>query len=237
MMQGTPAGVSEKRPSRQRILRSVAIPSRSIYEELVGFAGEARSTGYTCGRNTHGLVTIHTSCSCSPQRGTCATHPHSLYNVISQPTRRLALYITRSSSNITNTVNMAVTPPSESPRKLLWASVYKQLLRHAAPDSRHNYDFLSFVPSFRGADDAVARATSLQCYKEAKTLLVTSDNSLEGLRHQDVDRRHQEQDDEQGLGDPPRIGEEGRLGLLALLLLECLRIAIDQLLVVPHPHE
>lgn len=79
---------------------------------------------------------------------------------------------------------MAVTPPSEPPRKLLWATVYKQLLRHAIPDSRHNYDFLSAVPSFRGADDAVARATSLPCYQAAKTILITSDNSLEGLRHQ-----------------------------------------------------
>jgi 5-formyltetrahydrofolate cyclo-ligase len=110
--------------------------------------------------------------------------PTTSHDVISQPTRRLALHITRSSPNTTNIANMAVSPPSESPRKLLWATVYKQLLRHAAPDSRHNYDFLSFVPSFRGADDAVARATSLPCYKEAKTLLVTSDNSLEGLRHQ-----------------------------------------------------
>ena len=63
--------------------------------------------------------------------------------------------------------------------------------------------------------------------------LVESVLGVEDLRHQDVDRRHQEQDDDQRLGDPLRIGEEGGLGLLALLL-EHLQVAIDHLLVVPH---
>jgi 5-formyltetrahydrofolate cyclo-ligase len=149
-------------------------------------------------------------------------HTHHVDDVILQPTRRLAPYITLSSPNTTTVANMAVTPPSESPRKLLWASVYKQLLRHALPDSRHNYDFLSFVPSFRGLDDAVARAVSLPCYKAAKTLLVTSDNSLEGLRHQAL------KDGKKVLVgtyrlrrgfvllDPQRIGE-GRLEVAACL--------------------
>lgn len=77
---------------------------------------------------------------------------------------------------------MAVPASSEPPHKLLWAGVYQQLLRHAISDSRFNYDFLKFTPDFRGSSEAVARVTELHCYKDAKTVLVTSDNSLEGLR-------------------------------------------------------
>lgn len=76
-----------------------------------------------------------------------------------------------------------VSPPCKSPRKLLWAGVYQQLLRHAVPDSRFNYDFLKFTPDFRRSEDACARVVQLQCYKDASTILVTSDNSLEGLRY------------------------------------------------------
>lgn len=78
---------------------------------------------------------------------------------------------------------MAVPPPPSSPHKLLWANVYQQLLRHALPDSRFNLDFLNATPNFRGSPDAITRITNLPCYKTAHTLLVTSDNSLEGLRH------------------------------------------------------
>lgn len=78
---------------------------------------------------------------------------------------------------------MAVPASPESPHKLLWAAVYQQLLRHALPDSRFNYDFLKFTPDFRGSEHTVKRVVELQCYKDAKTVLVTSDNSCEGLRH------------------------------------------------------
>ncbi|KAH6620506.1 hypothetical protein C7974DRAFT_435844 [Boeremia exigua] len=73
--------------------------------------------------------------------------------------------------------------PESSPRKLLWAGVYQQLLRHALPDSRFNCDFLKVTPDFRGSSDAVARVARLPCYRDADTILVTSDSSLEGLRH------------------------------------------------------
>ncbi len=73
-------------------------------------------------------------------------------------------------------------PASESPRKQLWARVYQQLLQRAVPDSRFNYDFLKFTPDFSGSADAVARVAALQCYKDADTILITSDSSLEGLR-------------------------------------------------------
>jgi 5-formyltetrahydrofolate cyclo-ligase len=78
---------------------------------------------------------------------------------------------------------MVVPALSDSPHKLLWAGVYQQLLRHAIPDSRFNYDFLKFTPDFRGSADAVDRVATLPCYQNAKTILATSDNSLEGLRY------------------------------------------------------
>jgi 5-formyltetrahydrofolate cyclo-ligase len=43
---------------------------------------------------------------------------------------------------------------------------------------------LSFTPDFRGSDNAVNRVLSLPCYKDARTILVTCDNSLERLRCQ-----------------------------------------------------
>ncbi|KZM28638.1 5-formyltetrahydrofolate cyclo-ligase [Ascochyta rabiei] len=78
---------------------------------------------------------------------------------------------------------MAIPTSSELPHKLLWAGVYPQLLRYAVPDSRFNYDFLKFTPDFRGSSDTVERIAKLSCYKEARTILVTGDNSVEGLRH------------------------------------------------------
>lgn len=78
---------------------------------------------------------------------------------------------------------MVVPTSSESPLKMLWAGVYQKLLPHAVPDSRFNLDFLQFTPDFRGSADAVTRIAELPCYITAKTLLVTNDNSLEGLRY------------------------------------------------------
>lgn len=77
----------------------------------------------------------------------------------------------------------APAPTSDARRKLLWAGVYQQLLRHALPDSRFHYDFLKFAPDFRRSSEAVARVAELPCYRDATTLLVTADNSLERLRH------------------------------------------------------
>ncbi|KAF1842311.1 uncharacterized protein K460DRAFT_291668 [Cucurbitaria berberidis CBS 394.84] len=72
---------------------------------------------------------------------------------------------------------------SDERRKIIWAHVYQELLRNAIPDSRFNYDFLSFTPDFRGSASAVDRVVELPCYINASTLLVTSDNSLEQLRY------------------------------------------------------
>lgn len=73
---------------------------------------------------------------------------------------------------------------AEAKRKRIWACVYRELVRLAIPDSRFNLDFLSFAPDFRGSAAAVNRVVEQTCYKDARTLLITCDNSLEGLRYQ-----------------------------------------------------
>lgn len=77
---------------------------------------------------------------------------------------------------------MSSPESSDDSRKLVWARVYQDLIRHAVPDSRFNYDFMSFTPDFGGSNAAVDRVVELLCYKSASTILVTCDNSLEGLR-------------------------------------------------------
>lgn len=72
---------------------------------------------------------------------------------------------------------------SDEGRRLIWAHVYRQLLRNAVPDSRFDFDFLSFTPDFRDSLSAIERVVGLPCYQSSKTLLVTSDNSLEQFRH------------------------------------------------------
>lgn len=78
---------------------------------------------------------------------------------------------------------MTAPASSDEQRKLIWARVYQDLLRHAIPDSRFNLDFLSFTPDFRGSYAAIDRVMELPCYKVANTILVTCDNSLERLRY------------------------------------------------------
>jgi len=79
---------------------------------------------------------------------------------------------------------MSVPSSTEANRKRIWACVYRELVRHAIPDSRFNLDFLSFAPDFRGSAAAVNRVVKQSCYKDARTVLITCDNSLEGLRYQ-----------------------------------------------------
>jgi len=67
-------------------------------------------------------------------------------------------------------------------RQLIWKRVHQELIKHAKPDSRSHYDFLSFTPDFRESSYAIARLAQLPCYQAATTILVTPDNSLEQLR-------------------------------------------------------
>jgi 5-formyltetrahydrofolate cyclo-ligase len=79
---------------------------------------------------------------------------------------------------------MTAPTSSDERRKLIWARVHQTLIRHAVPDSRFHFDFLSFTPDFRGSAAAVDRILGLPCYQNAHTILITCDNSLEGLRYQ-----------------------------------------------------
>lgn len=77
---------------------------------------------------------------------------------------------------------MTNSTTSDDSRKLIWARVYRDLLQHAVPDSRFNFDFMSFTPDFRGSDSAIDRLAELSSYQSAEVILVTPDNSLEQLR-------------------------------------------------------
>ncbi|KAJ4286770.1 hypothetical protein N0V90_013022 [Kalmusia sp. IMI 367209] len=68
-------------------------------------------------------------------------------------------------------------------RQQIWQRVYQELLKHAKPDPRFHYDFLSFTPDFRDSPAAVDRLVQLPCYQSATTILTTPDNSLEELRY------------------------------------------------------
>ncbi|KAL1796214.1 hypothetical protein ACET3X_004754 [Alternaria dauci] len=72
---------------------------------------------------------------------------------------------------------------ADARRKLIWARVYQDLIHHAIPDARFNYDFMSFTPDFQGSASAIDRVVSLPCYQSANVILVTPDNSLEQLRY------------------------------------------------------
>jgi 5-formyltetrahydrofolate cyclo-ligase len=78
---------------------------------------------------------------------------------------------------------MAKSPSLHSERRqLIWKRVHEELVKHAKPDSRSHYDFLSFTPDFRESSYAIARLAQIPCYESAETILVTPDNSLEQLR-------------------------------------------------------
>jgi 5-formyltetrahydrofolate cyclo-ligase len=64
-----------------------------------------------------------------------------------------------------------------------WQRVQSQLIRHAIPDARFHLDFPKFIPDFRGSASALDLLVSLKDYLVARTILVSPDNSLEGLRY------------------------------------------------------
>jgi 5-formyltetrahydrofolate cyclo-ligase len=61
--------------------------------------------------------------------------------------------------------------------------VSSELMKHAVPDPRFHYDFSQFIPDFRGSSAATDHAIDLLCYRSARTILITADNSLEQLRY------------------------------------------------------
>lgn len=62
--------------------------------------------------------------------------------------------------------------------------VWEPLLKVARPDSRHHFDFSSFITDFRGSDQATARLIQLPAYTNSDVLFITPDNCLEDLRLQ-----------------------------------------------------
>lgn len=65
-------------------------------------------------------------------------------------------------------------------RRRVWGTLRKV----ARPDSRHHFDFSSFITDFEGSDRATARLVQLPAYIDAKVLFITPDNCLEELRLQ-----------------------------------------------------
>jgi 5-formyltetrahydrofolate cyclo-ligase len=66
------------------------------------------------------------------------------------------------------------------------AHVWSELIKVAKPDSRYHFDFNEFIPDFDGSDEATARLTGMEIYRNASTVFITPDNCLEKLRAQTV---------------------------------------------------
>ncbi|CZR59839.1 uncharacterized protein PAC_09733 [Phialocephala subalpina] len=62
--------------------------------------------------------------------------------------------------------------------------VWEPILKVARPDSRHNFDFSSFIADFEGSNRATERLIQLPAYISSEVLFFTSDNCLESLRLQ-----------------------------------------------------
>ncbi|KAG0647521.1 Methenyltetrahydrofolate synthase domain-containing [Hyphodiscus hymeniophilus] len=62
--------------------------------------------------------------------------------------------------------------------------VWEPLLKVARPDSRHHFDFSSFIADFEGSAQAVERLTQLPSYIQSTIIFITPDNCLEDLRLQ-----------------------------------------------------
>lgn len=60
--------------------------------------------------------------------------------------------------------------------------VWEPLLKVARPDSRHHFDFSSFIADFEGSDQATERLVQLPAYISSEVLFITPDNCLESLR-------------------------------------------------------
>lgn len=68
--------------------------------------------------------------------------------------------------------------PAARLRRVVWS----RLAEVAKPDARFHFDFTEFIPDFDGSDRCVEAVADLPEYRRAKTLFITPDNSLEGMR-------------------------------------------------------
>lgn len=65
-------------------------------------------------------------------------------------------------------------------------NVWKELRAVARPDSRFHFDFSEFITDFEGSDQATARLTAMDFYRNARVVFITPDNCLELLRAQTI---------------------------------------------------
>ncbi|KAF2271426.1 uncharacterized protein EI97DRAFT_269671 [Westerdykella ornata] len=81
-----------------------------------------------------------------------------------------------------NNLHEPQSPPTD-PSCLIWQQVRARLTPHAYPDSRFHHDFSVFIPDFQGSASAADHIASMDCYRTAKTIFTTPDNSLQNLRY------------------------------------------------------
>jgi 5-formyltetrahydrofolate cyclo-ligase len=62
--------------------------------------------------------------------------------------------------------------------------VWSELRKVAVPDSRFHFDFGEFIADFEGGEQAVARLTDHEFYRNSSFIFITPDNCLDRLRHQ-----------------------------------------------------
>lgn len=70
--------------------------------------------------------------------------------------------------------------PAARLRRVVWG----RLAQVAKPDSRFDFDFTSFIPDFEGSERCVEAIGQLPEYRQARTVMVMPDNSLEQVRWQ-----------------------------------------------------
>ncbi|KAI0129475.1 5-formyltetrahydrofolate cyclo-ligase [Xylariales sp. AK1849] len=83
---------------------------------------------------------------------------------------------------MTNTAPTGASDSDANSKSATRNRVWESLRRVARPDSRHDFDFSSFIADFEGSAQAVSRLTQLPAYLSASVLFITPDNCLEDLR-------------------------------------------------------
>lgn len=66
--------------------------------------------------------------------------------------------------------------------KVARVRIWEELRKVARPDSRFSWEFSEFITDYEGSDQCARLLTSMDIYKNAKTIFITPDNNLETLR-------------------------------------------------------
>ena len=72
----------------------------------------------------------------------------------------------------------------EGEKNQLREQVWAELRKVARPDSRFHWDFKEFVPDFQGSQRCTDAILKTPFYRQAQTLFIAPDNSLQSLRQQ-----------------------------------------------------